>query len=69
MQNKSHIGRFRRNEAYLGIIKVYSEPCQKATMEDFVKIINGYNYFRKSIIFAILAFKFSTLWNKHQELS
>ena len=45
-----------RTMAYLKS-KVYSEPCQTFMMKRFVKIGNGYNYFRKLSLFS--QYKFS----------
>ena len=46
---------------------VYSELCQISTTQLFVKIVNGYNYFRNiNYSHSLLCEIKSTLWNKHE---
>ena len=47
-----------QNPAYSGS-ESYSEPSQKSTIERFVKIANGYNYFRNMSFSRYLLYEIS----------
>ena len=52
LSKKDKIGIFLRHASYAPGTQVYrpmaySEPCQIATTERLVQMVNGYNYFRR----------------------